>query len=184
MGFAQVLKDVLGITELERELERMRETAREYARRAVDAEAERSAAVLKSAAYAGHLQGKLDQSEGALEQLERDAVQGPQPPVEPDFAPCDCGGASWRVDLLTANVGVVEGRLVRREAGALVTCSRCGARKGFDEDGEYAPHRAAWPSAWVVEHELAKRMVDRKNEGQKNLRRRNSISGDLRLPPT
>lgn len=182
MGFVEIVRDALGITRLEYRLQR--------------AEA-RSALMTKAAEQAGEaLQAERDARERAeanareASRLVQEALSAtaPTPPAEPAWQACGCGCTSTRVELLLAKLGVVDGRLVRTEAGAVVTCARCGRRWAIDSDGVFVLHRAAWPSPWVVEAQLeaqAEAREQQREEARRTLRgKRNGVAGDMRFPPS
>lgn len=195
MGFVEVVKGVLGITQLEDRLERA-EVSRELA--------QSEAKTLRETARS--LQDQLRSVEAARDRAESERDEttkraaaelaaaysppdGPATPVEPAWQACGCGSTSARVELLLAKLAVVGGHLVRTEAGAVCTCARCGRRWAIDADGVFMLHRGAWPSPWIVEAQLEaqEQAREQQREAARQMRSRrngNSVAGDMRFPPS
>lgn len=184
MGFIEFVKETLGVNEAQQRFESaMAENMKlhqQVSAAVMQAEAARESLEREAADRREYERRALD---AERELAKRSAPKAPTPaPAVVDLL-CTCDSASWRLDLLTASVAIVEGALVRRETGALLSCSHCGARIGLDADGAYTPHRKAWPSSWVVDEEISRRAAERTATGIANVRRRNSAHGDVRLPP-
>lgn len=127
-------------------------------------------------------------AKAALQAVDDEIKRELEPPPEVPKLMCACGATAMRVDQVQQALRYVDGRLQLVPDGATLTCPRCGRGFAVDPRGQFDPHRAAWPSAWVVADELDRRKADLDaklaSRGAKGtpLRRTSPVS-DMRRPP-
>lgn len=135
------------------------------------------------------LEAKVEALENQVAQQVIDRIpMPPEPAPETPKLMCACGATAMRVDQVQQALRYVDGRLQLVPDGATLTCPRCGRGFAVDPRGQFDPHRAAWPSSWVVADELDRRKADLDaklaSRGAKGtpLRRTSPVS-DMRRPP-